>query len=122
MKIRIHGNSIRIRLSKSEVAKLSKEGYLEERTNFGNSSFSYSIQKKDSIEELGAGYSQDKISMYVPEKFLTDWPGNEVIGIESNMQIDEGQTLYLLLEKDFKCLDNVLEDQSDNYENPNKTC
>jgi len=27
-----------------------------------------------------------------------------------------------LVEKDFICLDETTEDQSDNYENPNKTC
>ena len=26
--------------------------------------------------------------------------------------------LYILIEKDFKCLDNTIEDQSDNYPNP----
>ena len=28
----------------------------------------------------------------------------------------------LLIEKDFVCLDHTLEDQSDNYANPNKVC
>jgi len=27
-----------------------------------------------------------------------------------------------LVEKDFQCLDHTLEDQSDMYHNPNKTC
>jgi len=33
-----------------------------------------------------------------------------------------GVQLHLLLEKDFVCLDNTAEDQSDNYPNPNKAC
>ena len=34
------------------------------------------------------------------------------------MNISENKKLYLILEKDYKCLDTVSEDQSDNYENP----
>jgi len=38
------------------------------------------------------------------------------------MRVSETETLYLLLEKDFVCLDETHEDQADNFENPNKTC
>ena len=31
---------------------------------------------------------------------------------------EKGDPLYLLVEKDFTCLDQVEEDQSDNYPNP----
>ena len=34
------------------------------------------------------------------------------------MDLGDGNELYLLLEKDFQCLDNSIEDQTDNYENP----
>lgn len=122
MKIRIQGNSIRIRLSKSEVDKLSSIGYIEEKTAFGKNAFGYCLQKKTGITELAASYDDDKIIMFVPEHLLTEWPENNVIGFDAKMPIGENETLYLLLEKDFKCLDNVMEDQSDNFENPNKTC
>jgi len=38
------------------------------------------------------------------------------------MKINDDQSLYLLIEKDFKCLDETTEDQSDNFENPNIAC
>ena len=122
MKIRIQGNSIRIRLSKSEVDKLSAIGYIEEKTSFGSNSFCYCLQRKSEISELAASYMDNKITMYVPELFLANWPENNIVGFDANMPIGENEHLYLLLEKDFKCLDNVTEDQSDNFENPNKTC
>jgi hypothetical protein len=122
MKIRIQGNSIRIRLSKSEVDKLSFVGYIEEKTSFGKNAFGYCLQKKAGISSLAASYDEDKIIMYVPEALLADWPENNIVGFDANMSIGENEHLYLLLEKDFKCLDNVTEDQSDNFENPNKTC
>jgi hypothetical protein len=39
---------------------------------------------------------------------------------ETNAQ--PAQELFLLIEKDFVCLDNTFEDQSDNYPNPNAVC
>jgi len=122
MKIRIQGNSIRIRLSKSEVNQLVTEGNVEEKTSFLNSSFGYCLKSVAGIEELSASYEADQIIMFVPESLLETWPANNVVGFEAYMPISETDTLYLLLEKDFKCLDNTSEDQSDNFENPNKTC
>jgi len=122
MKIRIQGNSIRIRLSKSEVNRLVTEGIVEEKTSFLNSSFGYCLKKIAGINELSATYEADQIIMFVPESLLENWPTNNIVGFEAHMPIGETDSLYLLLEKDFKCLDNTSEDQSDNFENPNKTC
>jgi hypothetical protein len=122
MKIRIQGNSIRIRLSKSEVDKLVNEGVVEEKTSFINASFAYSITKNKTLTELAASYENNQIVVQVPASFLLNWSTNQVIGFDANIQIKETETLYLLVEKDFKCLDNVKEDQSDNFDNPNKTC
>ena len=122
MKIRIQGNSIRVRLSRPEVEKLSRDSYIEEKTFFGNNSFCYALKQDVLINALSATYSDNNMTMYVPKAFLEKWPENNVVGIDSEMPVGKTETLYLLLEKDFKCLDNVAEDQSDNYENPNKSC
>ncbi len=40
MKLRIKANSLRIRLTKTEVNRIaSEDGYLEEQTSFGNTHF-----------------------------------------------------------------------------------
>jgi len=122
MKIRIQGNSIRIRLSKTEVDTLASAGFLEEKTSFANTSFFYCLKSKSGQSALSATYEDHKITMFVPEEFLSNWPVNNIVGVDANMPVSETETLYLLLEKDFKCLDNVNEDQSDNFENPKKTC
>ena len=118
MKLRIKGNSIRFRLTKSEVDYFGKEGYLEERTEFGNSTFIYAMQNKLYGEELSAEFSGNKITLSIPEQISSDWTNTNRVGIESEMEISGGKKLFLLIEKDFKCLDNTIEDQSDNYPNP----
>ncbi len=122
MKLRIKGNSIRLRLSKSEVSKLAATGYLEEQTSFGETQFVYALQSVESANELAANLDLNKLTMFVPYILVKDWPDNNVVGFDVSKPLPDGNQLYLLLEKDFACLDHTTEDQSDNYENPNKVC
>lgn len=122
MKIRIKGNSVRYRLSKTDVDILTATGYHEEQTSFGTAVLKYALKRKEDAKELTADYMDNMITTYIPASFLQGWDKNDVIGIDARMPISEGETLYLLIEKDFKCLDDTTEDQSDNYDNPNQTC
>lgn len=122
MKLRIKGNSIRIRLSRTEVENLAKDGYIYEQTDFGNNTLTYALQSKESIHTLEAAFENGKVTMYVPANVVPTWPTNDTVGFENMMSLPNGKQLYLLLEKDFKCIDNSMEDQSDNYENPNPIC
>ena len=121
MKIRINGNSVRLRLSKSEVEEFGRKGYIESRTKFGGPVFTYALSKT-TAPEMTAEFDNCKMVMYLPEDQATTWVKTEKIGYDANMDIGGGEVLYLLLEKDFKCLDKTMEDQSDFFENPAKTC
>ncbi len=122
MKLRIKGNSLRLRLSKTEIEKLAVADYLEERTPFGNNSFRYALQITDAANELTADFDGSKITVFIPEILVKDWAVNNVVGFNATQQVNDTESLYILVEKDFKCLDEATEDQQDNYENPNKTC
>lgn len=123
MKIRIKGNAIRIRLTRSEVDRFAETGYLEEITGFGENSFVYALQSMEGLPGLEADFVDSKITMYVPGHIPALWAKNEIVGYENNMDIGDGRHLFLLLEKDFKCIDApVHEDQSDNFENPHTHC
>jgi hypothetical protein len=118
MKIRIKGNSIRIRLTRSEVERFGKEAYIEDCTQFGTSQFCYALKKSGEQQALTASFENNRITMEMPAAWAEEWIDTERVGYESNMPLDNGGQLYLLLEKDFVCLDNTTEDQSDNYPNP----
>ncbi len=122
MKIRIKGNAIRYRLTKSDVQQLSTIGKVIETTSFPNKLFTYALQVKPELENLEASFEQDTITLFVPETFAKEWPENNTVGINATMPLPGTGSLYLLVEKDFVCLDDTTEDQSDHYENPNKTC
>lgn len=122
MKIRIKGNSIRIRVTKSEVERLATEGFVEEYTSFIDNRFVYALQRSADLNELSAAYCGNKITVFVPAAFADEWSQNDLVGCSAQMRLNERESLFLLLEKDFACLDNTLEDQSDNYSNPGKIC
>ncbi len=119
MKLRIKGNSLRIRLTKSEVNYFGKENYLEEKTEFGNAVFIYALQSSADVKSISATFIQNKITLLIPTSVAYVWTTTNQVGIEGEMETGNNKKLFLLIEKDFKCLDNVAEDQSDNYENPN---
>lgn len=123
MKIRIKGNSVRYRLTKTEIANFGKNGYLEERTEFpGGTFFLYRLERKKDADNLAAAFADNMITVYVPEKTADEWTTTGVVGFNHTMPLTDGKELFLLIEKDFVCLDHTFEDQSDNYPNPNKTC
>jgi hypothetical protein len=118
MKIRIKGNTIRYRLTQSEVATLCEQGYLEEITSFNTGKLLYAVQIMEGIEQLEAEFTGDRIILLVPETQGKRWDTSDEVSIRNSMALEEGGELELLLEKDFACLDERDEDQSDNYPNP----
>jgi hypothetical protein len=124
MKLRIQGNSVRFRLSKPEVEKFGKEGYIEEITDFGAQTLTYALNRVRDHNDLYLDYNDGVIVLNVPSELSEKWISSDLVGIEHTMDIDGyGRMLHILLEKDFKCLGKEGEaDQKDKFENPKTTC
>ena len=118
MKIRIKGNSIRFRLTQSEVASLCTTGSVKAHTEFGPSRFGYAVQSDAALTQLQATFDDTTITLFIPASMLKDWDANSTVGFYHDMPLPSGDALSLTLEKDFACLDAREEDQSDNYPNP----
>jgi hypothetical protein len=120
MKIRIKGNSLRYRLTRPEVERFVKTGHLEERINFGGASLCYSILMTDA-DWLSVSFLDNRITLFFPAALIDEWIHTDRAGFDHRIPLDgTDETLYLLVEKDYTCLDNVIEDQSDHYPNPLK--
>lgn len=124
MKIRIKGNSIRLRLTKTEVENFGKNGVYEEQTQMIGGVFNYKLERSSEHDTLAAEWVGDKnlIVFYMPEHISREWVETNEVGFQHKLQLENGTELFLLIEKDFVCLDNTFEDQSDNYPNPNAVC
>lgn len=122
MKLRIRDNSIRLRLSKTEVAAISDKGHVEAYTQIGPNRFGYALIRVDDADSLTASYMDNCLTVFIPERFTRDWPKNDVVGFDARIPLPGEAHLYILVEKDFACIDETTEDQGDMYPNPNQTC
>jgi hypothetical protein len=122
MKLRIRGNSIRFRVTQSEMAAFAAGAKLEESTQFGpapSEVFTYSLEMSSPCSDIRASYSKGKIEVSFPADLARTWASTSQIGIEHSQPIARGDVLKTTLEKDFHCLHSKLgEDERDNFPNP----
>lgn len=116
MKIRIKDNSIRFRLTQSEVSELGENGIVSSFTEFVDRPFIYAIERTDD-RALSAAFIENKIVMKMPAAMVEELVSTDIVGFDGQAGL-----VKLLVEKDFVCIDNTMEDQSDNYPNPNLKC
>ncbi|SDE73383.1 hypothetical protein SAMN05421636_10750 [Pricia antarctica] len=118
MKIRIKGNSVRFRLTQTEVKTICEKDRVTEKTQFNEAQFIYGVKASNDYDSLHASFFDHGIMLFVPKDALSDWYTNDRVGFYHTQILNNGQKLELTLEKDFVCLDNRTEDESDNYPNP----
>jgi hypothetical protein len=117
MKIRIKGNSLRYRLTRSEVDLFAKKGVVREKINFGTAVMQYELLSSTG-HQLSAAYQDNHITLYFPAAWINDWINTDKVGYKHTLPLENNEALHLLVEKDFTCMDNIAEDQTDNYPNP----
>jgi len=122
MKLRTNKNSIRLRLSQPEVDEFKKFGVVHETIAFSplsNQQLDYSLIQADH-ETISVSYLNNHLRVYVPLKLATEWCNNNEVGFECHLPIDPTNELFVLVEKDFKCLTpRSHEDETNNFPNPN---
>jgi len=123
MKLRIKGNSIRLRLLKSEVEKFAEHGYISDEVRFGTGTLRYSVRMSGSADAIKGTFADNEIVVVIPEKAAIDWAANESVGFEVEQPIAANESLTIVIEKDFVCLDRPDDpDRADAYPNPNMEC
>ena len=118
MKLRIRGNSLRLRLTKTEVADLASIGFIEERTQLGatpDSALVYRLELSETVSQPTTTFHGSCICIQLPAAEGRTWAYSNTVGVYGK----EPWGLKLALEKDFKCLDPRRdEDESDAFEHP----
>jgi hypothetical protein len=119
MKLRIRGNSIRLRVTKTELAKIGETGKAEDSVRFTSQrSLRYGIEVRPT-GAVTAAYDADSIVVTLPKARLELWLRDEEVSVEGSQPIGAGKVLQILLEKDYTCLKpRANEDASDMFANP----
>jgi hypothetical protein len=105
MKLRIKGNSLRLRLGRSEVHRLATEGVVEEVTTFGpGNQLSYALLTSADEKRITATFVGPRIIICAPANVVDQWALTDEVGIRAVQQSGDKE-LDILIEKDFECLE-----------------
>lgn len=119
MKLRMKGDSLRLRLTRGEVQQLAESGRVEERVHISpHGVLVYRLQRAAAAATLGATFDNGVIEIQVPESVARDWCASERVTLD-HVQQHGAVDLRIVIEKDFACLaPRSDEDESDNFRHP----
>ena len=100
MKLRIRGNSLRLRVSKTELAKIAETGKVEDTVRFSSEqSLRYGIEVRPT-GAVTATFADAAILVTLPKARLDLWLRPNEVSVEGSQPIGRGKVLQILLEKD----------------------
>jgi hypothetical protein len=121
LKLRILGNSIRLRVGKSELEQLADTGAVADAIHFGpGQTLTYRIIA-DRSGQTAARFAAGEITVLVPGGEVQNLAATDQVSIRGEQKLAAGESLSILVEKDFECLvPRAGEDPRDLYDNPAK--
>jgi Family of unknown function (DUF7009) len=123
VKIRMKGNSLRLRVARSELARLREGGEIRETIRFDASpeaSFTWALETgRQERATTMVRYSPGCIAVVVAPAAMRLWQRDDQVGIYARVDAGADEPLEVIVEKDFACLDGSDADNTDTFENPN---
>lgn len=116
MKIRIRGDSLRLRLSQSDVACIERGEAVIETTHFADATLSYGLHP-NAASVCEARFIDGRIEVCISASDGRHWAQSNEVGIEAQVG-----PLAVLIEKDFSCLEpREGAEDGDTFPNPKAT-
>lgn len=121
MKLRLRGDSLRLRLTKLEVTTLRNQGWWQDASTLGPDGGPRLVYRVESADAEKPALSftpgtETIVTVMLPSSDVVIWAESSKVGL----YFDAPWGLKVAVEKDFHCLDPRRdEDESDNYHNPN---
>ncbi len=119
MKLRIKGDSVRLRLTQGEVRSLEQQGAVTDAVHFTpDSKLEYRVRRDPAVETLAANFRDGLLEVRIPDGVALEWCRSQLVTLEYTRSAPEGE-LRLVVEKDFACLaPRAGEDESDHFPHP----
>jgi hypothetical protein len=118
MKLRVRGSSIRLRVTRGEVAQLVAGAAVREEVPLGPMPLRYALSVAD-VPAIAASFAAGSLDVRIPRDLAREWLESEQVGVEAQQPAAGGGSLHVLLEKDFACLKpRAGEDDGDAFPNP----
>jgi stringent starvation protein B len=100
VKLRLQGNSIRLRLNRKEVAEFVQAGRLQDVVSFGaGMTLTYGMELSKDTVTAHALFDGSAIRITVPLADAQDWARSDRVAMSG-----QDRQLSILIEKDFQCM------------------
>ena len=100
MKLRLQGNSVRFRLTRSEVEQLRQTGEVEESVDFGGGrQLIYRLTSRADHCPMHAKFGDGRVTVCIGADAAQAWANSDEVGIYGR-----SGALAVSIEKDFRCL------------------
>jgi hypothetical protein len=124
MKLRIKGDSLRLRISPSEMSRLLVTGRIEETIRFGpagDAMLTYALSinpgRVTPLALMDVQYRAHEVLVTIDATQAKAWAKGPDVGLYANINTGGGQ-LEVAVEKDFACLDKDESENQDTYPHP----
>lgn len=126
MKLRLKGNSIRLRLDRRDIEQLIDKGRVDAAVRFGPGlAFSYAVATGQAPQgRPTAHYTDGCLTIRIDPDDADEWLAGDRVGFDHHQPVDGG-FVRVLLQKDFACIDRPLGEEADDayaFPNPSATC
>lgn len=122
MKLRIQGDSLRLRIAPSEMARLLKHGRVEDTIHFApqpGAALTYALEHAANASTLAVRYETGRVTVVLASAEARAWAEGDEVGVYGT--VDAGPTrLQIAVEKDWACLDKSAAENHDTFPNPNQ--
>ncbi len=104
MKLRIRGDSLRLRLKRGEVDQIAAGSSIMEETHFPDSVLTYRLDVSEN-HEISVSFDRSSLVISLPKSKVSDWADSDEVSLSAEQKLTGAGALSLLIEKDFSCLE-----------------
>ncbi len=124
MKLRIRGDSLRLRLKRGEVDLLAAGKSIVEETHFPGAVLRYRLDVTGE-EAMQAHFENSSLLIRLPASQVSAWATTDEVSMLADQDLPGGGKLTLLIEKDFSCLEpghhRDCDDDVDTFPHPSRS-
>ncbi len=121
MKLRVRGDSMRLRLKRGEVDQLAAGISIVEETHFPGAVLTYRLDVSEN-SCISSTFGNGSLVVSLPKSKVLDWASTDEVSLYAEQELSGSGSLSLLIEKDFKCLESGhhrdCEDDEDTFPHP----
>jgi hypothetical protein len=103
MKVRFKGNSIRVRVSSSELARIQAGTRIEETVHFPEppeATLIYALEAVRQAPDVTIRYDDREVTVIISEDQARNWGSGSQLGVHTSLDLGAAGSIEVIVEKD----------------------